>query len=127
MPRTGCVGTATCHVVEDQHSGRLSYHTTTEQHLGVLNANKRVRNAEAVPLTTMDEVLKDHTVAVIDVEGGELDLLDGLDLAKHRPRVMLIENAMLRHPYTQVGWIQTSRVYVHNDEKEVLARAENRR
>jgi len=119
----------------------LSYHTTTEQHLGVLNANKRVRNAVAVPLTTMDEVLKDHTgridVAVIDVEGGELDVLDGFDLAKHRPCVMviegndptsgLIENAMLRHPYTQVGWIQTSRVYVHKDEKEVLARAENRR
>ncbi len=37
-----------------------------------------------------------------------------------------IENAMMRHPYTQVGWVEVSRVYVHNDEKDVLARAENR-
>lgn len=137
LGKRGSTGTTTFQVVEDQHGGMLSYHTTTEQHLRVLNADKRVRRAVSVPLTTMDELLKDHTgridVAVIDVEGGEVDLLDGFDVSRHRPRVMLIEdndpasrvieNAMMRHPYTQVGWVEVSRVYVHNDEKDVMARA----
>lgn len=140
LGKRGSVGTTTFQVVEDQHGGMLSYHTTTEQHLRMLNNDKQVRKAVTVPLTTMDELLKDHTgridVAVIDVEGGEVDLLDGFDLARHRPRVMLIEdndptsrlieNAMMRHPYTPVGWVEVSRVYVHNEEKDVLARAENR-
>lgn len=137
LGKRGSSGTTTFHVVEDHHGGMLSYHTTTEQHLRMLNVDKRPRKAVTVPLTTMDELLKEHTgridVAVIDVEGGEPDLLDGFDLARHRPRVMLIEdndptnrlieNAMMRHSYTQVGWVEVSRVYVHNDEREILARA----
>lgn len=140
LGKRGSSGTTTFQIVEDQFGGMLSYHTTTEQHLRMLNNDKRARKSVTVPLTTMDELLKDHKgridVAVIDVEGGELDLLDGFDLVKHRPRVMLIEdndpssrlieNAMMRHPYTQVGWVEVSRVYVHNDEKDVLARAGER-
>lgn len=140
LGKRGSSGTTTFQIVEDQFGGMLSYHTTTEQHLRMLNNDKRVRNSVTVPLTTMDELLKDHKgridVAVIDVEGGELDLLDGFDLSRHKPRVMLIEdndpasrlieNAMMRYPYTQVGWVEVSRVYVHNDEKDVIARAGER-
>lgn len=59
--QAGSVGTTTFQVVEDQHGGMLSYHTTTEQHLRMLNNDKQVRKAVTVPLTTMDELLKDHT------------------------------------------------------------------
>ena len=133
---SGSAGTTTYHVVDDQWGGMLSYHTTTASHLRALNSDNRPRKAVTVPLTSMNELLKDHTgridAAVIDVEGGELDVLDGFDLARYGPRVMLIEdndpslhlveNAMKRHPYTQVAQVEVSRVYVRNDEAEIFSR-----
>jgi FkbM family methyltransferase len=51
----------------------------------------------AVTVRRASDVLDQHGVtqvdfASIDVEGAELDVLAGLDLARHGPRVLLIEN-----------------------------------
>lgn len=91
-----------------------------------------------VPLTTMDEVLKDEPAgidfAVIDVEGGEPALLRGFDLRRHRPRVLIIEDKsdgadrevlsiVLPQGYTLAGRVSDNRVFVRDDEADLLARA----
>jgi FkbM family methyltransferase len=91
-----------------------------------------------VTLTTMDDLLADHDgpvdVVVIDVEGGELPLLDGFDLERFKPRVILIEDyglgrdpAILDHlsarGYVHVAWLSYNRLLIHKDETELIQRA----
>jgi FkbM family methyltransferase len=52
-----------------------------------------------VNLRRLDTILATHAAGIqhidilsVDVEGWELEVLEGLDLAKYRPRVMVIEN-----------------------------------
>ena len=52
-----------------------------------------------VRLRRLDTILREHApdigqidVLAIDVEGWELEVLNGLDFVRHRPRVMVIEN-----------------------------------
>ncbi len=100
-------------------------------------AKTNVEHVE-VPLTTMTDLLSDHKGAidlvVIDVEGGEMNLLDGFDLDRFRPRVILIEDhnlgddpAILDHlaanGYEHVCWISYNRLLVHRDEAGLLERA----
>src|SRR5262249_54515869 len=72
--------------------------------------------------------------AVIDVEGGELDVLRGFDLARFTPRVLVIEDNTLgrddRVPsllagagYSQALWIGANRVFVRDSDKEMSDRA----
>jgi FkbM family methyltransferase len=105
----------------------------------------RSRIVEA-PLTTMDEVLEAARAAhpeqrlpridfaSIDVEGHELDLLDGFDLAKHRPRVILIEDLHLGRTsalkeyleargYQHAMWFALNRLMIRTDQPELLRRA----
>jgi len=48
-----------------------------------------------IPSSTLDGLLGDAVAEIdfvsIDVEGGELDVLAGFDLERHKPRVLLIE------------------------------------
>ncbi|MCZ7632121.1 MAG: FkbM family methyltransferase [Phycisphaerales bacterium] len=91
-----------------------------------------------VPLTTMDDLLSEHSGAidlvVIDVEGHEIALLDGFDLARFRPRVILIEDHGLgadptlaeylgARGYEHVCWLSYNRVLVRRDEGALLERA----
>ena len=97
-----------------------------------------------VPLTTMDAILDELApdrsptapvdLAVIDVEGGEIDLLDGFDLDRFRPRAILIEDhvggdhspnrlALAARGYADAGWISFNRLMVRKDEPELLLRA----
>lgn len=100
-------------------------------------ADTRVEHVE-VPLTTMSDLLADRSgpidLVVIDVEGGEMNLLDGFDLARFRPRVVLIEDHNLgrdraildhlaRHGYEHVCWISYNRLLVRTDEPALLERA----
>lgn len=95
-----------------------------------------------VPVTTMNDVLEGHTgpidFASIDVEGAEIDLLKGFDLARFAPRVMLIEDTkllngvetgiveyMAKHPYVLVSPVGVSRVFVHKSEQAILTRLRN--
>lgn len=121
-------GEATFSVTEDQFGGMLSYLDPNSQHARtVAGAKKR---QVTVPITTMNELLKDHQgeidLAVIDVEGGEVSLLGGFDLHKYKPKVLLIEdnerganpalhNYMSMMPYVMVGWLEVNRIYVRAD------------
>jgi len=139
LGRRGSTGTATFVSVEDAHGGMLSYTEAETAHA------KRVSNLKKetieVRLTWMDELLKDHTGPIdavsIDVEGAELDVLHGFDLAKYKPRVMLLEdNEAGRNPalanymaaqsdYLFIGWLTVNRLYVRKDELAVLDRITN--
>lgn len=141
LSKRGSDGTTKFTVVEGPAGDVLSFLSTSDEHRQRV-AQQGGRPVEVeVPLTTMDAVLAKHTdrlgpidFAVIDVEGGELDLLDGFDLNRHRPRVLVIEDNymapnsalaqhMARLPYTQVFQLYVNRVYVRNDETSLLQRA----
>jgi FkbM family methyltransferase len=94
-----------------------------------------------VPLTTMDNVLSEKPpksgqvdFAVIDVEGAELSLLDGFELAKWKPRVILIEdhsmgsdpallNYLSERGYEHVTWISYNRLMIRREETALIERA----
>lgn len=140
LSRRGSSGTATFQVTNDQYGGMLSYLHPDPLHVGDLDAGKVARREVTVPLTTMNELLRDHDgpidVASIDVEGGELALLDGFDLHRFKPRLLLLEDNsygrnpalaeyMKTQPYVQVAWLEVNRVYVRADEQDIMRR--NRR
>lgn len=92
-----------------------------------------------VPLTTMAALLEKHTgpidLLVLDVEGAEARVLDGLDLAKNTPKVMLIEdhtvaasNELLtlvqRAGYRHITWIARNRLLIHESQTKLLESAE---
>ncbi|MDX2116223.1 MAG: FkbM family methyltransferase [Planctomycetota bacterium] len=138
LSRRGSTGTVTFTVAEDHYGGMLSYLHPDPSHVRDLDSGKVQRRSVTVPVTTMNDLLKDHTgdidFASIDVEGGELALLDGFDLHKHRPKVLFIEdnthganpalaNYMRTQPYVQVAWLEVNRVYVRTDlQQELTAR-----
>lgn len=143
LSRTGCAPTATFTVAAG--SDMLSFLTTDAGHTNRIRAEGLATRTISVPQTTMDELLESGAApglpscapidfAVIDVEGGELDLLSGFDLSKHHVRVLVIEdnhggahsplaNFMASRPYTQVKHESVNRFYIHNDERELLSRA----
>jgi FkbM family methyltransferase len=149
LGKRGSTGTATFTVVQDQHGGMLSYHTTDERHLADLRQGQYLKKTVSVPFTTMDAILETHpkaaggegefriNAASIDVEGGELNLLDGFDLARWKPTALLVEDNskgqsalgkeviafLTRAGYTRVGWLFVNGVFVRKDAKETLARA----
>lgn len=117
-------------VVDDQYGGMLSYLTTDQQHHAAIAAANRKTRTVKVPVTSLDALLADHKgdvdAAVIDVEGGEIDVLRGFDLARHRPKVLLLEDNsrsdhsplgryMALQPYIFVCWLEVSRVYLRSD------------
>lgn len=137
LSKRGASGTVTFNIAEDWYGGMLSYLHEDRQHVSDLNAGQVARRQVTVPVTTMNELLAEHSgpidVASIDVEGGELQVLDGFDLMKHRPRVLLLEdnshgknpalgNYMSTQPYVQVAWLGVNRVYVRADETEIMYR-----
>lgn len=141
LSRRGSPPEATFTVTEDHYGGMLSYLTSSAAHKQAIAQANMKQTKVTVPCTTMNELLKDHTgpidVAVIDVEGGEIDLLDGFDLHKWKPRVLLLEdnergqdpalgNYMATQPYVQVAWVEINRVYVRADETGLIARAQGR-
>lgn len=136
LGRRGASGTVKFVNVQDQYGGMLSYAEAKSDHAKSVEGKFKMNSIEA-KLTSMDELLKDHTgpidVASIDVEGAELDVLDGFNLEKHRPRVLLIEdnmggknpalgNYMSTKPYIFAGWLAVNRLYVRADEERMLDR-----
>jgi FkbM family methyltransferase len=62
--------------------------------------NVKPHGSAVVPTRTLDEILIEAGAPTIDfisidVEGHELDVLDGFDLARWRPRLILIEDLLL--------------------------------
>lgn len=134
--------TATFTVTDDPFGGMLSYLTTSDFHKNAAAVKNAPQRSVTVPCTTMNALLETDSrlkgpvdVAVIDVEGGEVDLLDGFDLHKWKPRLLLLEdnemgqdpklgNYMASQPYVFVGWHDVNRVYVRADETALLNRAQ---
>ncbi len=136
-------GTAQFTQVEGEGiNGMFSFLSTAEAHVDMLKQSKASTRTVQVPVTHLDKLLEEHPkkptrvdVAVIDVEGGEVDVLEGFDLERWKPRVMLLEdNEQGRDPrlmqwmeknakgYQQAGWVEVSRVYVRTDDQEVMTR-----
>lgn len=133
----GSTGETEFTVVDDHWDGMLSYHKTSDRHKAAIERNRQPSTTVAVPYTTMNDLLADHRgpiqVAVIDVEGGEVDLLRGFDLGRFRPELLLIEDNtrsessevatyMKGQPYRMLGWLAVNRIYVRDDLPELAAR-----
>lgn len=135
LSKRGSSGEAAFTVVEGSEWKQLfSYlHATPEHAARTQGCNRR---SVRVPLTTLSALLETHTgpidFLVLDVEGTEADVLDGLDLNRHRPRVMMIEdNTIGNNPaldravgagYTMAGLAGPNRVYIRSDEPALLGR-----
>ncbi len=136
----GSTGTCTFTVVDGPRTGMLSYLTPTAVNIkDVAEAGTPTRKV-TVPMTSMDAVLEGHSgpidFAVIDVEGGEIPLIEGFDLKKYRPRVLLVEEGlpsmssavskyMSKHPYVAAAYPWINRAYIHKDETDLIKRAQN--
>lgn len=137
LSRPGSAASATFTVTDDRYGGMLSYLHADKEHMAMLDSQRMQRRSVSVPLTTMDELLKEHSgpidLASIDVEGGELAVLEGFNLHKHKPRVLLLEDNsygrqpalgkyMEAQPYAFVAWHEMNRVYIRADEQELIRR-----
>lgn len=123
----------------------LSTTTAEPDHLERIRKTGGQAEAVTVPMRTLDDMLAEAGVGKIDfisidVEGGELAVLAGFDLARWQPRVVILENndrkrcgilqdEMLRrgyHYYTNTG---CNEWYVPGSEKGIvtpLLRLKNR-
>lgn len=134
----GSSGTAQFEIVEGAEDSQMfSFLNTEPGHLANIESAKWTRRKVPVPISTMDALLDGHSgpidFAVIDVEGGELPLLDGFNLERWNPRVLFIEDAtmgrdpairnyMTRFPYVEIGFVGVSRLYIHNAESALVER-----
>lgn len=129
----GATGEAEFTVTEDQYGGMLSYLNTTAQHQAATAALKKT--TVRVPVACLDDLMApDQRVdlAALDLEGGERPALDGFDLDRHRPRLMIIENNEAapelrqylagRH-YRYVARLAVNDLYVRDDDPEMIERA----
>ncbi len=139
LGRPGAPATTQFTVVDDQFGGMLSYNNSDKSHIAQIAANQQRTTTHTVPQTTMNELLRDETreidIAVIDVEGGEPELLAGFDLLRYKPKVLLIEDNtrlenspvhifMSTQPYTLATWVNCNRLYIRTDLASWLARLE---
>lgn len=138
LSRRGSTGTARfVHVGDSVSRHDVSSHLLGERPAKA-PASSAARQVIDVPITTVDDLLAAHDgivdAAVIDVEGAELDLLDGFDLDRFRPRVLIVEDhggsqgvivvrTLQARGYEQAGWLAHNRIFVRRDEPALLARA----
>jgi FkbM family methyltransferase len=139
LSRHGSKGTATLDIISAGEGDPQVAHLSSKELTGVYTKQYTHKAGRVeVPLTTMDDVLGGHEgpidFVVIDVEGAELDLLDGFDLDRYRPRVILIEDLHMGRDdtileylrargYEQVCWFAYNRLCIRRDESGLLARA----
>jgi len=109
----------------DYHGGKVSYESFSS--LGIKksysNLKKDINQKKIiVQLRRLDTILETHAPNVeqidilsVDVEGWELEVLDGLNTSKYRPRVMIIENLFSDNHYLSYmkakGYILWRRAY----------------
>ena len=136
ISRRNAPTTAEFTVVEDRYGGMQSYLKPTSEQVQSTSFFKR--HTIKVPVTTLDALLAEHRgpidLAMIDVEGGELDVLDGFDLNRFRPRILMLEDRaqgtdpamashMGRYPYQLAMRHAINAIFVRDDEPEILERA----
>jgi FkbM family methyltransferase len=108
---------------------------TVQKHVDEFNI--AYRHTETCEARTLDEVLDEVKVPRVDLlsldtEGNELDVLRGLDLERHRPRLILVEDKLyhldkhrylLARGYRLVRRTMLNNWYVRPDEHELRIRA----
>jgi FkbM family methyltransferase len=114
----------------------LSYLSITETHSNRLERERELRHELVrVPVLSLDAVLDGHDGTIdfvsLDVEGSEVDVLDGFDLARWRPRALLIEDSSLgvdrrvrarlgASGYVHVVTSGINDLYVRRDEQRLV-------
>lgn len=90
--------------------GQVSYESFSslaikDSYAKLMDSQLRVRNIK-VNLRRLDTILREHTpdldwisILAVDVEGWELEVLDGLDFERFAPRVLIIENLFAEDRY----------------------------
>ena len=135
LSKPGSPTEATFHIAQDRFGGMLSFLDPDSQHARDTRSDGVPIHTVRVPQTTMNELLVDHTgpidLAVIDVEGGEVDLLMGFDLERFKPKVLCLEDMggegsplckyMAGQNYTKAFWFECNCIYVHNDAVAALS------
>ena len=138
----GSQGTTTLLVpelFEQQFSAYREESDTNARRTAELARAKARMRPVTVPYMSMDAALDlagfDRVdFAAIDVEGSEHALLQGFDLDRFRPRVLVVEDfsfgedprvpgLITARGYEAVMWIGANQVYVRKDDTELLARA----
>lgn len=89
-------------------AGMMSHVGASSEHESRLDAMPGRTETLEVPAMTLDSILQEAgltkiDVMSIDVEGSEHQVLDGLDLARWRPQVIVIENAYEREGAISLG------------------------
>lgn len=135
--RKGSSGEATFSLPSAESSEMLAYLSTNPAHLERVRRESPQISEVRVPLTSLDELLAGHQgpidAAVIDVEGGEEDLLHGFDLERWKPRALIIENnpgpsgrtiqdIMKNTGYILAAGIVVNLLYIRQDDRELLDR-----
>jgi len=127
-------GAAEFWVVEDSYGGMLSYSKATGAHLKMVGALRK--SPISIPRVTLNELLADYhgeiDLVVLDVEGAELDALNGFDLPRFRPKLLLIEENddikphvqtfMRSHGYRNPGSLSSNGIYIRGDQPEIVER-----
>jgi FkbM family methyltransferase len=123
---------------EHQPSSYRAHEGMGTDHLKVIEKAGAQLQKITVPLSSMDVELTKAgfgrvDFAVIDVEGGELELLKGFELRRWKPRVLVVEDNSLGADtrvtehlagvgYDPVMWVGANRVYVRRDDPEMQSR-----
>lgn len=109
----------------------------TEDHAALIEKEGFSTEATTTPTTTLDELLEGHSgpidFVVLDVEGHELAVLEGFDLARWRPTALLVEDnsrgedrTLRRHVaeqgYAYVGSLSQNDLFVREDETHLVER-----
>ncbi len=142
LSKRGSTGTATfSHIVSSKkHYEASSFLPGSVSGKRYMRPPKTDTISLTVPLTTMNDLLAAAPppggvdFIVLDVEGGELNLLDGFDLDTYRPKAILIEDqamgrdttvldSLTARGYEHVTWLSYNRLMVRKDEPALLARA----
>lgn len=133
--------------LHQQLSAFRQHEAMNDAHMRALNEEGAQFREVTVPFMSMTRALETAGLgesqvdfASIDVEGGELETLQGFDLERFKPRVLVVEDLSLGDDrrvhdyltsrdsggvggYEQVLWIGANRVFIRSDEPELLRRA----
>ena len=116
-------------IVQDPYGGMLSH--TSENAPAVRELRRPLPSRRvSVPRATLDALLADHAGPIdlvsLDVEGAEERVLRGFDVARFKPRVMIVEcdpqaiGSMLGGDYVHVAAIESAQVFVRSNERQML-------
>jgi FkbM family methyltransferase len=82
-----------------------------------------------VNVRRLDTLLADHApdverldIVSVDVEGWELEVLDGLSFDRYRPRVLIVENLVEEAAYRQAMWARGYRLWRRVGPNDVYVR-----